>query len=82
MNRFKNILRTLLDYTKLSIYHNIGVKMVGESLESIFNFLPLSETLITAGQPTEQQLVAVKDLGYQTVVNLALGSAHNALAEP
>jgi hypothetical protein len=49
---------------------------VGESLESIFNFLALSKTLITAGQPTEQQLVTVKDGGYQTVVNLALGSCN------
>jgi protein tyrosine phosphatase (PTP) superfamily phosphohydrolase (DUF442 family) len=54
---------------------------VSASLKSMFNFLALSETLITAGQPTEQQLAMVKDSGYQTVVNLALGSAHNALAD-
>jgi protein tyrosine phosphatase (PTP) superfamily phosphohydrolase (DUF442 family) len=76
-----NVIRTVLDYTKLSIHHNTGIKLVGESLESIFNFLALSETLITAGQPTEQQLATVKDGGYQTVVNLALGSAHNALSD-
>ena len=54
---------------------------MGESLASIFNFLPLSETLITAGQPTERQLVAVKNSGYQTVLNLALSTAHNALTD-
>jgi protein tyrosine phosphatase (PTP) superfamily phosphohydrolase (DUF442 family) len=81
MTRIINILRTVWDYTKLSVHHNTGIKTVGESLESIFNFLPLSETLITAGQPTEKQLLAVKDGGYQTVVNLALGSAHNALVD-
>jgi protein tyrosine phosphatase (PTP) superfamily phosphohydrolase (DUF442 family) len=48
--------------------------------ERIFNFLALSETLITAGQPTEQQLATVQAGGYQTVINLALSSAHNALA--
>lgn len=81
MNRIINVLRTFWDYAKLSVHHNTGIKTVGESLESIFNFLPLSETLITAGQPTVQQLATVKDAGYQTVVNLALGSAHNALAD-
>jgi protein tyrosine phosphatase (PTP) superfamily phosphohydrolase (DUF442 family) len=81
MTRIINVLRTVWDYTKLSVHHNTGIKTVGESLESIFNFLPLSETLITAGQPTGKQLMAVKDGGYQTVVNLALGSAHNALVD-
>ncbi len=81
MTRIINVLRTVWDYAKLSVYRNTGIKLVGESLESIFNFLALSETLITAGQPTEQQLATVKDSGYQTVVNLALGSAHNALAD-
>jgi protein tyrosine phosphatase (PTP) superfamily phosphohydrolase (DUF442 family) len=79
--RILNILQTFWDYTKLSIHHNTGIKLVGESLESIFNFLPLSTTLITAGQPTEPQLELVRDHGYKLVVNLALGSAHNALAD-
>jgi protein tyrosine phosphatase (PTP) superfamily phosphohydrolase (DUF442 family) len=81
VTRIINVLRTVWDYAKLSIHRNTGIKLVGESLESIFNFLALSETLITAGQPTEQQLATVKKSGYQTVVNLALGSAHNALAD-
>jgi protein tyrosine phosphatase (PTP) superfamily phosphohydrolase (DUF442 family) len=77
----KCLLRTVWDCAKLSVHHNTEIKLVGESLESIFNFLALSETLITAGQPTEQQLAMVKKSGYQIVVNLALGSAHNALAD-
>lgn len=81
MTRIINVLRTIWDYAKLSVHRNTGIKLVGESLESIFNFLALSETLITAGQPTEQQLAMVKDGGYQTVVNLALGLAHNSLAD-
>jgi protein tyrosine phosphatase (PTP) superfamily phosphohydrolase (DUF442 family) len=81
VTRIINVLRTIWDYAKLSVHRNTGIKLVGESLESIFNFLALSETLITAGQPTEQQLATVKKSGYQTVVNLALGSAHNVLAD-
>jgi protein tyrosine phosphatase (PTP) superfamily phosphohydrolase (DUF442 family) len=79
--RILNILRTVWGYSRLSIYRNTGIKLVGESLESVFNFLPLSETLITAGQPTEKQLKTVRDSGYKLVVNLAMGSAHNALAD-
>jgi protein tyrosine phosphatase (PTP) superfamily phosphohydrolase (DUF442 family) len=79
--RIFNILRTIWDYARLSIHHNTGIKLVGESLEDIFNYLPLSESLITAGQPTEMQLVTVRSSSYQLVVNLALGSAHNALAD-
>jgi protein tyrosine phosphatase (PTP) superfamily phosphohydrolase (DUF442 family) len=81
MLRLINILRTFWDYTKLSVHHNTGMKIVSESLESIFNFSALSATLITSGQPTEQQLATAKEAGYQTVVNLAMGSAHNALAD-
>jgi protein tyrosine phosphatase (PTP) superfamily phosphohydrolase (DUF442 family) len=81
MTRTINLLRMFWDYTKLSIHRNTRLKLVGESLESIFNFLALSETLITSGQPTEQQLATVQESGYQTVVNLALGSAHNALVD-
>jgi protein tyrosine phosphatase (PTP) superfamily phosphohydrolase (DUF442 family) len=79
--RLINILRTIWDYGRLSVHHNTGIKLVGESLESMFNFLPLSATLITAGQPTEQQLQTVRDNQYQLVVNLALDSAHNALKD-
>jgi hypothetical protein len=81
MNRTINIIRTIWDYAKLSIQHHTGIKLTGESLASIFNFLPISETVITSGQPTEQQLAVVQEHGYQTVLNLALGSAHNALAD-
>jgi protein tyrosine phosphatase (PTP) superfamily phosphohydrolase (DUF442 family) len=76
-----NIIRTLWDYTKLSIERNTGIKLMGDSLENMFNFRRLSETLITAGQPTEQQLAIVHSSGYQLVVNLAMGKAYNALAD-
>jgi protein tyrosine phosphatase (PTP) superfamily phosphohydrolase (DUF442 family) len=51
-----------------------------EPLESICNFLPLSDRLATAGQPTEEQFAAIKAAGYQVVVNLALPSSTNAIA--
>ena len=41
-------------------------------LYSIAAYVPLSDTLATAGQPTEAQLAAVAAAGFQVVINLAL----------
>ncbi len=49
------------------------------ALEAIYNFLPLSDSIATAGQPTEAQFSAVKAAGYEVIVNLALPESTNAL---
>ena len=48
--------------------------MAAPQLSDIFNFQAVSEHLGTAGQPTAAQFDAVKDAGYEVVINLALGS--------
>lgn len=53
--------------------------MSSTSVETIFNFLPISDSIATAGQPTESQLAALKEAGYQVVVNLALPTSTNAI---
>jgi len=50
-------------------------------LKDIYNFLPLTETILTSGQPTEEQFATVAAAGVGTVVNLALSSSTNALAD-
>lgn len=40
-------------------------------LQSIYNFRAISDNLATAGQPTEEQLKAVKEAGFELVINLA-----------
>ena len=52
-----------------------------ESIATITNYLKLSDRLATAGQPTIAELTAVRDAGYQVVVNLALPSSTNALPD-
>lgn len=52
---------------------------MGDKLENIFNFLQLTDTIATAGQPTEKQMSLVKDAGYKTVINLATSASENAL---
>jgi hypothetical protein len=39
VTRIVNVLHTVWDYAKLSVHHNTGIKLVGESLASIFNYL-------------------------------------------
>ena len=55
--------------------------MSGNRIENIYNFLKLSDTIATAGQPTEEQFSAIKEAGYQVVVNLALPDSPNALSD-
>jgi len=46
--------------------------MSSVTLESIVRYVPVSESLATAGQPSEEQLAAVAAAGFEVVVNLAL----------
>ena len=43
-------------------------------LSDIYNFLSVSDNLGTSGQPTSAQFSAVKDAGYDVVINLATGT--------
>ena len=48
-------------------------------MKDIYNYLKFSDSIATSGQPTKEQFSAIKDSGYQTVVNLALSTSTNAL---
>jgi protein tyrosine phosphatase (PTP) superfamily phosphohydrolase (DUF442 family) len=50
-------------------------------MEDIYNYLKISESVATSGQPTKEQFSAIKDSGYQTIVNLALPTSTNALPD-
>ena len=49
------------------------------SLSEIRSFRHISDSLGTAGQPTENQFQAVQAAGFEVVVNLALPTSDNAL---
>jgi uncharacterized protein (TIGR01244 family) len=49
-------------------------------LEDIYNYLNLSETIATSGQPGEAQIAEIAQAGYELVVNLALADAEYSLA--
>jgi protein tyrosine phosphatase (PTP) superfamily phosphohydrolase (DUF442 family) len=50
-------------------------------LTDIDNYLPISDTLATAGQPTEEQFTDIRHAGFEVVVNLALPTSTNALVD-
>ncbi|MBD2230553.1 protein tyrosine phosphatase family protein [Phormidium tenue] len=53
--------------------------MTADALQAIRNYLALSPTLGTAGQPTAEQFKAVAEAGYTVVVNLALSTSDHAI---
>jgi len=50
-----------------------------DPLQRIRNYLRISDTLATAGQPTAEQFAVIRDAGYQVVINLAVSTSTNAL---
>jgi protein tyrosine phosphatase (PTP) superfamily phosphohydrolase (DUF442 family) len=53
--------------------------MSSDKLRQILNFLPVSDTLGTAGQPTAEQFGSIAAAGYEVVINLAMPDSSNAL---
>ena len=43
-----------------------------KKINAIFNFLPITDCLSTSGQPTETQISALAEKGYELIINLAL----------
>lgn len=48
--------------------------MAAAPLSTIYNMVSISDDLGTSGQPTSAQLAAIKDAGYEVVINLATGT--------
>jgi protein tyrosine phosphatase (PTP) superfamily phosphohydrolase (DUF442 family) len=49
-------------------------------LSEIYSFRAIGERLGTAGQPTEGQFQLIRQAGFEAVINLALPTSDNALA--
>lgn len=77
----RNTFRTVLRFFP-SLFRRWGAPdFTKASIEQIYNYLPIEETLTTSGQPSERQLKAIKDAGYGAVINLAPHHAENALKD-
>jgi protein tyrosine phosphatase (PTP) superfamily phosphohydrolase (DUF442 family) len=73
--------KTLLGFFITMIEKYTPLKLSKETLEGIYNRLPISNLVTTSGQPTETQFRLIKEAGYQSVINLAPHNAENALAD-
>jgi uncharacterized protein (TIGR01244 family) len=51
------------------------------STTDIYNYRRVNERLVTAGQPTPEQLKSAAEDGFRTVINLATRKSDNALAD-
>lgn len=72
---------TIVNFIKLVFTRYMGINLMGEKIENIFNYLKISNQIATGGQPTEEQLALIKNAGYETVINLALPTSENALPD-
>ncbi len=50
-------------------------------LEDIYNYLHLSDSLATSGQPREDQIAEIAQAGFQVIINLALADADYSLKD-
>jgi len=55
------------------------IKFGGDTIEDVFNYLKISETLSTSGQPTEKQFHSIRNAGFTTVINLLPHDTENSL---
>jgi protein tyrosine phosphatase (PTP) superfamily phosphohydrolase (DUF442 family) len=50
-------------------------------MQHVLHFVQLTPRVATSGQPTVEQLKEIADAGYEAVINLALPTSDNALAD-
>lgn len=74
-------IRTVFGFLSTLVTRYTPLDLSRDSLKGIFNFLPIGETILTSGQPTEAQLRIVRDAGIRHVINLAPHAAENALPD-
>lgn len=59
----------------------LPLRSKADCLDDIYNYLPVSDTISTSGQPTQAQFALVQAAGFHHVVNLAPHDAENAIAD-
>ena len=74
-----NTTKTIWGFVVSVIEKYTPLKFGGDAIEDVFNYLQISNTLSTSGQPTEQQFHAIRDAGFNTVINLLPRDTENSL---
>jgi protein tyrosine phosphatase (PTP) superfamily phosphohydrolase (DUF442 family) len=55
--------------------------MDSQELDRIYNFLLITESIATSGQPTKEQFKIIANADYKLIINLALFNSTNAIPE-
>ncbi len=94
MERQQSKLRELMGFMDIGYFNSLstaktslqfvrtmfGLGSKANALEAIFNYLPISETIASSGQPKEEQFPAIKEAGFAHIINLAPHGAENAIS--
>jgi protein tyrosine phosphatase (PTP) superfamily phosphohydrolase (DUF442 family) len=72
-------IKTVLGFFVTLINKYIPLNFGKNTLEGIYNYLVINETITTSGQPSESQFSLIRDAGYTSVINLTPHNADNAL---
>ena len=73
------LLRIMWGYLLSMVEKYTPLKFRGDSVEDIFNYLLINNSVASSGQPTENQFYAIRDAGYKTVINLVPQGTENSL---
>lgn len=74
-----NMTKTIWGFLVSVIEKYTPLKFCGDAIEDVFNYLQISNTLSTSGQPTKKQFHAIRDAGFNTVINLLPRNTENSL---
>lgn len=78
---FHKIIPNIFGFLKLSIKSFLKIRSINSNIEDIYNFVQISDSIATSGQPTKEQFTAIKEAGYELIVNLALPQSLNSLPD-
>ena len=76
-----NTIKTSLGFLATMLEKHTPLKFSKDTLEGIYNFLPISDSISTSGQPTAKQFQLIRDAGYGSGINLAPQNGENALKD-
>ncbi|MCG8494698.1 MAG: protein tyrosine phosphatase family protein [Enterobacterales bacterium] len=76
-----NTIKTTLGYVVTLVSKYTPLNFEQDSLEGIYNYLPINDRLTTSGQPTASQFKHIKEQGFELVINLAPHDAENAIKD-
>lgn len=76
-----NTFKTIIGFLVTMIRKYTPLKLSKDTLEGIYNYHYINDTITTSGQPTEEQFKLIKDAGYQSVINLAPHNSENSLTD-